>query len=295
MKSVFAEYKHLWPKESLAKIEPLLTKISVLHYPQDERLIAGTNDRNVVVVTNKNLYDGSIPLFEAGFEHCIQAKREDFANELLASSFMVLRPGSFMRDPIPFFFNGFQTKKATTDSGRHVRFGFNSTHDAAKALKGIEKFLMQDPRMVALHDVCMQAADELVSNALFHAPINPGGARPNSRVPRNQEAALPDGKSGSLFACFSDQRVIIGCSDPFGSLDKRQLLNHLRVIFQSVSAPIKMTGESGGLGLKFVIENAANIYVLVTARTQTLIACGFLLAGLKANSAAAKHLHISFR
>jgi len=295
MKSVFEEYGHLWPQDVVAKVEPLLSRVMVLQFPRDKDQINKVKPQNVVVVTDKNLYDGNIQLFEVGFEHCVQSTRDDFANELLASSLMALRPESFMKDPIPFFFNGFQTSEMATASGRHFKVNFSSSGESSTILQELEKFLTKNNEMASLKDICVQAADEMISNAVFNAPMRPGGTRPNVRLPRNQDVFIPDSKYATLFSCFSENRVIIGCADPFGSLEKRPFLNHLRSVFAEVSASVRMTGESAGLGLKFLIENAANVYVLVNPGKQTLIACGFLLEGLKANAGASKHLHFSFR
>ncbi|MGZ3722132.1 MAG: hypothetical protein ACXVA9_04325 [Bdellovibrionales bacterium] len=295
MISVFEEYKQLWPESSLKEIKPLLSKVNVLHYPRDQRMIGNVTPENVVVVTERNLYDGNIPIFEAGFEHCVQSGREDFAPELLASSLMALRPAAFMKNPITFFFNGFQSSKAAAESGRHVRYDFTSSVEKDGIIKRLDQFLDYNNQMASLKDICLQTADEMITNALFHAPVRASGLRPNSKLARDGEATMPTGKHGTLFACFSDQRVIIGCTDPFGSLEKLGFLLHLRSIFKESAANMRVQGESAGIGFKYLIESAANVYVLVTKKKQTLIACGFLLKGLKANSTASKHLHFSFR
>lgn len=297
MKTVFKEYHHLWPAKRLEFLQPILDKAFVLHSPREQNLIETMNvpPKDVVIVNDTSPLVDIVRLLEAGFEHCVQQNREDFAQELLTSGFMAQRPEIFNRDPITFFFNGFQSLEDATYSGRHVKFPFRSSGEKQLLLERLDGFLDNLTSMSSIKDLCLQAADEMISNAIFHAPVKPSGVRLNDKFERNEDVWLPEGKEATLFACFSDQRVIIGCDDPFGSLSRGTLLLQLRSVFKDATTAVRPTGPSAGIGFKYLVDNCANFYVMSTKGKRTLVATGFLLKGLKANLDAPKHFHLSFR
>jgi hypothetical protein len=297
MNSVFKEYHHLWPAKRLEFLEPILSKVFVLHAPREQHLIESMTllPREVVVVNDDASLVEIVRYLEVGFEHCVQQNRDDFAQELLTSGFMAQRPEIFNRDPITFFFNGFQSLEDATYSGRHIKFPFRSSGEKPLILDRLDGFLENSTAMSSIKELCLQAADELISNAIFHAPVKPNGVRINDKFERNEDIWLPEDKEAVLFACFSDQRVIIGCDDPFGSLSRGTLLMQLRSVFKDDTVSVRPGGPSAGIGFKYLVDNCANFYVMSSKGKRTLVACAFLLQGLKANLAAPKHFHLSFR
>lgn len=294
MSSVLQEYGKLWPEESLRVLGPMLSSVLVAHFPRDAQMLKKLDAGNIVIVTDQAPIKDLIPLFEAGYGHCVQEGREDFAQELLASSLMVHRPLAFLRQPITFFFNGFQTFQAAEQKGRHIKLKFSSSTEKDLVLERLGGFLDNSSAMAAIKDICLQTADELITNAIFNAPVRTSGVRLNDRVERSEITFLPDGKSATLFSCFSDDRVIVGCEDPFGSLTHKELMTHLSSVYKEGSAVVRRSGAGAGLGFRFMIENSANLYFLSTRGHRTLVACGFLLKGLRANLTAGKHFHFSF-
>ncbi len=294
MKSVFQVYQTLWPEDKRANLEPLLSRVPVLHFPDDRDKFSQVMPHLVVLVVSKIKVKDVLSLIDLGFEHIVQADREDFAKELLASSLMTLRPQAFLKNPIPFFLSGFDSERIISDPDRHLILRFTKQSEKATLLDWLGVFLDRNPATATIRDLCLQAADEMISNALFNAPVRPSGKRAYKDLPRNSEIELPSSQACSLFACFADERVVLGCEDPFGSLDKGLLLNHLRDVFRDDAATMKYSAGGAGLGLRHLIENAANFYVLVNEGKSTLVACGFVLRGLKANMTIAKHMHLSF-
>lgn len=112
--------------------------------------------------------------------------------------------------------------------------------------------------------------------------------------PRHEFAEMPGESTAEIFACYSNERLIVGCSDPFGSVEPDPVLARLRHIYGAgTSAPLAKTAGAG-IGLKFLIDNSANFYIYREHRRKTIFACSFLLKGLKANLTPAKHIHLSF-
>lgn len=294
MKSVFDEYKQLWPEDALKTLQPLLSQVPVLNLPKDRAEIGKALPHMVVLVVEKVKLSDLIALADMGFEHMVQREREDFAQELLASSLMVVRPKAFLNNPVPFFLSGFASEKMIADPDRNLVMRFTKSSEKNTLLEWLEAFLDRDKRTATIRDLCLQAADEMITNALFNAPTRPSGKRAFKDLARNSDIELPANKSASIFACFTEKRVVLGCQDAFGSLEKSTLMQHLSAMFKDPLAQINFSGGGAGLGFRYLLENAANFYVLVHPGVSTLTACGFLLKGLKSNLTSSKHVHLSF-
>lgn len=293
MKSVFEAYKHLWPKDRHELLEPLLSKIVVLHYPEDRALVGKVLTQFVVVVARKASLRETVALIDSGFQHVVQVEREDFAQELLASSLMAIRPAAFQKNPIPFFLSDFQPEMMS-DPDRNLAMKFHKSSQKSMLLDWLGVFLQANPQTFAIHDLCLQAADEMLTNAFFNAPVRPSGKRPFQKLPRDTEAEIPSSQSATLFATVSSRKMIVGCVDTFGSFSHSGLLDHLRNNFSQDSIRTREGQSGSGLGLRYLIENAANFYLLCHQGKSSLVACGFVLEGLKANMTKSKHMHLCF-
>jgi hypothetical protein len=295
MRSVLDHYPALWPADQLERLRPLLKKVPVLHHPEDRELYSKVAPEQVILVVRNVKMRDMMRLAQMGFEHIVQLEREDFPRELLASSLMVLRPDSFMTNPIPFFLTGFDSDTVVTNPDRHLIMRFTKQTEKVTLLEWLGVFLDRQPTTSAIHDICLQAADEMITNGLFNAPVRPGGRRAYKDLSRDSAIELPASQACSLFACFADDRVVLGCEDPFGSLDRSTLMTHLIEVVREGPIGVKYSTAGAGLGFKYLLENSANFYTLVTKGKRTVVACAFLLKGLKANLSANKHFHVSFR
>ena len=296
MKSVFSEFSKLWPASGHAALSPLLSKISFFYYPSEKAQILTAKDpqSSIVIFTEGSIKD-IIQIAALGFEHCVQMNRPDFAQELLASALMVSRPDSFVKNPIPFFFTGFSPNGANSTE-TNMSLAFRRTTDKSYLLERLQTFLGQNPRLQGISDLCIQVADELISNALFSSPVDTNGNSLYQGINRNTEIHLPEGKDATFFSCFSDYRVVVGCEDQFGSFRKNLLMDHLENSFLREKASAR-EGQSGGagLGFRYIIENSANFYLYCDRGKRSLVAAGFLLKGLKSNMTADKHFHMGFK
>lgn len=294
MKSVYERYFTLWPESARERLKPLLSKVPALELPKDQDNLSLVSPRSVIIVVDRLPLKDVMELVDKGFEHIIQRGREDFAQELLASSLMTVRPESFFSNPVPFFLSGFDSQDIVNDPDRHLLMRFTKQKEKSMLLEWIEAFLERDERTSTVRDLCLQCADEMISNALFNAPVLASGRRAYKDLPRNTDIILPAKMSASIFACFAEGRVVIGCTDAYGSLSKETLMSHLKGMFNVGGMDFKQSSGGAGLGIRYMIENAANFYILVSPGKFTMMAAGFMLKGLRANMTASKHIHFSF-
>lgn len=290
-KSAFELFSPLWPKERHGTLKPLLDLVPVLHYPDDRALLNKVMPTQVIVVIKTAELSEIVNLLELGFEHCVQRDRADFAQEILASALMILKQDAFRLNPMPFFFGGSDVPDLKNPD-QHISMPFHRSAEKTTLLDWLGMFLQKNPATSTVRDLALQSADEMVLNALFNAPVK-HGKRQFQSLPRDAAIELPSEKKASLFATLTNERLIVGCADVYGSLSREALLTGLRVAFKGKQVS---TGASRtGLGFRFLIENSANTYVVSRQGESTLIACGFLLQGQRANMSARKHFHWTFR
>ena len=295
MKNLFDTYVHLWPVSSHAQLKPLFSQLDVVHYPGEFTAIASVKKpQSTVVVTKAAKTKDLIDLAYKGFEHFVQQDRDDFYQELLVSGLMALRPKAFSDNPIPFFFTGFAPPQSSKTMSANLVQEFKSSKTKTLVIDRLHTFLGQAKYLSRIRDLCVQVADEMITNACFSAPMLANGQRLFQKVDRKSEVVLPGGHSAILFATFTEQKVIIGCQDPFGSLNRAELLAHLRGVYRSEQVTPKDTAGAG-FGMKYMIDNCSSFYAYVEKGQKTLVACSFQVGSLKKNLNDERHLHLSLR
>jgi hypothetical protein len=107
--------------------------------------------------------------------------------------------------------------------------------------------------------VIASAADEIIMNAIFDAPIDETGKNIYLQTPRNADFML-DQKSEVHFSVGFDGRTLgISVQDNYGSLDKKKLLRHISKSYRSDEYKVRSNVAGAGLGLAQVYRNCGGI------------------------------------
>ncbi len=296
MRRLFSEYEESWPPARSDYLELLLHEFYVLRLPEDIKLIRFAPMNRTIIVIDK-VFESFNPIdyFVMGFEHVLYSQRPDFISELFSSCLMSLRPRSFSNNPIPFFFNGFIPKNLNPKTNHNLLLPFTNSQEKPDLIRQLDLFLSQEKQLKGIQDICLQAAEELLMNSLYQAPTNRLGERIYSQTDRSTTVENPRNSISRLFACYSSNKVVIGCEDNFGSAERSPVLKRLSEIYPEEQSSPLTSGATGGMGLKFIIGNSANFYMFCDRKKKTLAACSFLLEGKLRNTGTSKHLHISIR
>lgn len=295
MKTLFDEYSHLFPTDRINVLFPILSKVAVMRIPEDPLHTRRSEKHNTVLVyRDKTKY--IVELLANGYEHAVCEAREDFASELLYSAIMALKPEIFLANPLSFFMNSFDsTRSDLSKADKHLTVNFDSTDQKSALIESMVNFWSKDPAAFALHDIGLQVVDEMFTNIFFNAPIDAKGTRPLKQQDRATRIRLPERFKAKLFSCLTDDKLIIGCEDPFGSLSRNEVMFRLESIFMEAMTSPRFNTSGAGLGLKFLTENSASFYLFCEKGKKTVFACGLLLKGLKANLKASKNIHFVVR
>ncbi len=103
--------------------------------------------------------------------------------------------------------------------------------------------------------------DELVTNAIFNAPVDKSGHSKYRALKRSEHLVLADEEAATLqFACDGDF-IAVSSRDPFGSLDQNTVIEYLNRCL--VKGPKQMSEESGGAGLGlYRVFNSVSKFVI---------------------------------
>jgi hypothetical protein len=296
MRPLFKEFHDLWPTTRISALEYLFKDFSALRWPADAASVGrGDCSRTVIVVDRDEDKINPVEYLAKGYEHVLFSKREDFAAELFTSCMMMARPENFAQNPIPFFFNGFTPVQFDRNKDTTFLKIFNSSDEKPYLINELKDFLKQEKALSGIEDLCLQCADELITNAIYNAPVDMTGQHIFKNTPRETDVVLPPGSKVSLFAYHAGGKVVIGCEDPFGSIDRATVLERAAQVYNKSKVSPLMTTSGTGLGLRLMIESSANFYMYCQSHIKTLVACGFLLQGRQKNFLAGKHMHVSIR
>ncbi len=158
-----------------------------------------------------------------------------------------------------------------TMAGRRVKL--TQSNRRAERLERMGAFFESKgvtPRTV---QVLRDAAEELLTNAFYNAPVTAGAlARP---VSRTQEIELPDEHGCDLAYGCRDDLAIVRVRDPFGSFTRRRLVEILsRCAKMDMSVQVDETMGGAGLGMWRIFSGATFVAISVIQHRKTEVLVG---------------------
>lgn len=146
-----------------------------------------------------------------------------------------------------------------TVQGRRVRL----TH-ASKRVERLEKmteFFEAANVGVRTIELLRDAAEELLTNAFYDAPVAAGASEPISRT---QDVALPDDCACDLAYGAREDLAIVRVRDPFGSLPRHRLVEVLaRCARPDMQVQVDESMGGAGLGLWRIFSGASFVAISV--------------------------------
>ncbi len=119
-----------------------------------------------------------------------------------------------------------------------------------------------------------QCVDEMVTNALYDAPVAADGSRPFSQTRPQDRINLRTDHAVTVRLGFDGARVVVGVRDRFGSLDRRTVIRFLDKGLHS-AAPVDRKIGGAGVGLYLMVNAAAGVDFLLLPGFATEVVCSF--------------------
>ncbi len=209
------------------------------------------------------------------YTHICQPAHPYFAADLNSAAQMLADPDKFSSFPISAILSPGQLSLEA--EAKHTLFArsFSQIREKPHIIEGIKESLAQHTISKSILTDVLSIADELVTNAVFNAPFVdlgntlPGASRDDLTV------KMDSGKCGQIFLGADTTRLVIGCRDPYGTLNLMKLFERVKKCYDiSVGEAMNKTGAGGaGIGSFMVFVSAASYYALVSEGTCTMICC----------------------
>lgn len=293
MKTAFDSFPDLFQNNTFMPFKNILSRIFILRVPEDLPNVQKYDIKKTVVVLDKASIYMSTKLLQMGFSHCLSGDRKDLNKEILAASCLLLEPAILTNNDTPFLFGNLIKKNKSVEGYEKMFFEALSSDDKTVMLQKLGEYIDRNPKLNSLRDLAMQISDELFTNSIYEATIKRHNMRSNVNIDRTDQVTLGKDKSVVFYAAYDDEIFLMGCLDSFGVLNKKDVVNHLAKVYATDKAVPTLSGGGAGLGLKLIIDNAANIYFYCEKGKRTIVACGCIIGSVRENLKATKHIHIS--
>ena len=122
-----------------------------------------------------------------------------------------------------------------------------------------------------------QCVDEMVTNALYDAPVDAQGARVFEHVGPRERIGMRTEQTVTVRFASDGTRFVIGVRDAFGSLDRRTVIRYLQKGLYDAQPVERKTGGAG-LGLYLMVNAATGVEFHLLPGFATEVVCTFALA-----------------
>lgn len=207
--------------------------------------------------------------------YCV-SDRVDIHSEVRTSELMINRPQEFLDQPVSAILG---TRPGHTGGGLDDwSRSFSAIREKDPLLNDLQSWLASWLKSSSAQSDILLMADELITNALFNAPFVNKTTFDNPGIDRtDREVKMPGGFQGQIMVGRDDDRVVVACRDPFGSLNVEKYLNRLLKCESSgFASSINTTGKGGaGVGNCLVFNVCSSLYIGVRDSATTVVAASF--------------------
>lgn len=209
-----------------------------------------------------------------GFTQIVQEGCVDFEKEINSSALMLSEPDTFFSCPISSILQPEQASPEAEKRLRHFNQEFSKARQKQDILSNLKNHLDQKVRSSSYIAEILNVADELVTNAIFNAPFSRQNGLDKSVDRRNQSVEMHPGKNGRFFFGADDSRMVVGCLDPYGSLQPHRLFEKVVACYQTgLAANMNMGAGGAGIGAFMIYNSSASYYAYVKKDMATLVCC----------------------
>ncbi len=212
---------------------------------------------------------------DLGFSHVCQKEGHAFDKEMSTAEMLVGNADAFIEFPIASVFSPNDLNAGSERSRLCVEHLFNSSHQKRVVIEDMTKAAQDKALSQTIIDDIVVVTDELFTNAMFNAPFVDINTQKNPGINRHtDEVKYADGKVGRIFMAQDENRLLIGCHDPYGTLDLKRYLNKIKATYVRGPAATMNFGPGGaGIGSYIIFNAGASLYFGVCPGRATVLAC----------------------
>jgi hypothetical protein len=229
-----------------------------------------------------------------GLQHICQKKGHMYDEEVASSEALIAAQDSYLEFPVASILDPSNVNQKAERKHLVLDEHFDRSSQKQEIYDKVSSTMTQKGIARTVMDEINAVADEMFTNALYNAPFVDLSTHKNPGVSRqNLEIKLDGGKFGRIFLAHSEKRLIIGCEDPFGSLDLRHFLSRIKSTYERGPAATMNFGPGGaGIGSYIIFNAGASLYFGVAPGRVTILCCVIPLGmSNRQRTNLPKHLH----
>ena len=231
---------------------------------------------------------------DKGYLQLIYPDAKGFDKELKASAKLALNPRMLIENPISTILAPKNVGPDAEKDHTLLNIKFSGAREKHNILEELNRVLDELKTSTSLRADIVVVADELVTNAIFNAPFVDKTNAESGASREDGDITMEDGKFGEFFCGADEERIVIGCRDPYGRLNVMKLLERVRKCYEtSIAENMNMNGKGGaGIGSYMIFNSSTSYFVVVDEDKITLVCSVLPLKGSsRARQEAPKNLH----
>ena len=227
--------------------------------------------------------------------HAVQRQGFAFDQELLAAQRMVAAPDTFLTSPVSSILSPGQHDETAERGPRLADIAFFSSNAKKDVMAQVQAAVLTRSSSATMLEDVLAMTDELYTNAIYNAPYVDFASGRNPGVSRLDAAEIryKAGLESRLIVAADERRLLIGCVDPFGSLNLLRYLHRIKETYVRGPAATMNFGPGGaGLGSYIIFNSASSLYFGVWPGVATVLFCVLPLGiSYRKRVELPKHLH----
>jgi hypothetical protein len=233
-----------------------------------------------------------------GMTNICQTSNTFYASDFESAKLISAHPRIFFKHPVASIFNPENANAKSDEKHIFYKHTFSAARQKAGVLDEIDAALDSRDVSPSIKADILIVADELFTNAVFNAPFVDLENSASGASREDQSVKMHDGKFAEIFLATDNTRIVVGCRDPYGSLNLMKLLQRIKKCYDtSVAENMNMSQRGGaGIGAFMVFDASTSFFGAVDVGVETLICSVFpTKMSSRTRLSMPKNLHLVFK
>lgn len=225
--------------------------------------------------------------------HICQSSHPFFTENLNTAALLMKNESAFKNYPVSSILKPSVVGEVAERSLLFYEVEFQESNQKHDILADIESLISARGVIKSVAADALNIADELFTNAIYNAPFVDKDNNPSDVSRGEANVKLSGGKKARLFMGADERRLVMGCSDQYGSLNLLKLFERIKNCYDhGVAENMNMHGGGAGIGSFLVYNSAMSYFALTETGSFTQICCTLpIKISGRARSEMQKNLH----
>lgn len=272
----------------------MLKTVRIVNLGIDPHPIFRSDEHNIVTGNQIPALQMISLFLDNHVQHVVQDSNLSPVTELELSSMVSKSPDLFFKFPLSSIFAKSAPTTETEAALSKVSFKLSNISERAAVQEEIVQLMESSRASKTLIGDVRMVSDELITNSVYNAPHREKGTVSRDANRAEDRVQIDPEKKPHFFAASDEERLVVGCTDQYGSLNVKKFFERIRTCYVSNPGNVVNFGAGGaGIGAFMMLESCASFYIAVDEGQSTTVVCVFpLKLSGKQRLELPKNLHI---